>query len=388
MRHAHLPLALALAVLPVALVLQSRALAPVAAVALVATLPLAWRAGWRPGALPAPAWPALALLGWGAVSALWSPEPARALDTALRLAALVVLGGFAFAALGPPGRWRLGWFAAGGLLAGLVLAGFDDATGNAARAFVRGLPEAPAQLAFGLKNAMAGMALLAPLALAHPAVPRPWRWALAALLVVVALRLPGEAATLAAIAAALVALLAPCGLGVVIGVAAAGFVLAAPLLAGALLAPGLDAGGLPFSAAHRLVIWDFVAARVADSPWIGWGMEASRAIPGGTAAPDAETLARFNLSGEAWGRAQLLPLHPHNAALQIWLELGAVGAVLASWLLVALGRAARTAAGAACLAAGLVVAMLSYGAWQPWWVAGLVLAACCQPASSSESQYR
>ena len=53
-----------------------------------------------------------------------------------------------------------------------------------------------------------------------------------------------------------------------------------PMLLGPVLARGVPAAGIPPSAAHRLLIWDFVIARIADRPLLGWGMEASRVVPG------------------------------------------------------------------------------------------------------------
>lgn len=376
MTGAALPAALALAALPVALVLQSRLLAPVTLLALLAAVALGWRAGWRPRALPRLAWPALALMGWAAVSALWSPEPSRALDTAVRLAGMALLGCFAAQAIGTAprlARW-LAW----GLAAGLALAVLDGLTESAVRALVRGVPAGGETLHFGLKNAMAGMALLAPLAFAAPAMPMAARVALAGGTLGAALLLPGEAAklaTLAGIGAASLCALRPKLAGAAMGVGMALLALAAPLVATLLLGPGLELGQWPFSAAHRVVVWDFAAARIWEAPWLGWGMEASRAIPGGTEPADAATMARFGLSHPFFRNAQRLPLHPHNAALQTWLELGLVGAAILAWLFVELGRAARTPAACGALAAGFVVAMLSYGAWQHWWVAGLVLAA-------------
>ena len=382
MTRAALSLAIALALLPAALVLQSRILAPVALLALLAAVALGWRAGWRPHALPRLAWPALALLGWGALSALWSPEPMRALDTAARLAGLVVLGAFAAQAIGTAprlARW-LGW----GLAAGLALGVLDALTGSAVRALVRGVPPGGEVLGFGLKNAMAGMALLAPLAFAAPGLAWPARIALAAGTLGAAILLPGEAAKLAALAgigAAALCALRPRLTGPALGVGLAVLTVAAPVLAWGLLGPGLDLAHWPFSAAHRIVIWDFAAARIAEAPSLGWGMEASRAIPGGTGPVDAGTAARFGLSHPFFAHAQRLPLHPHNAALHAWLELGLVGAALLAWLVVELGRAARTPAACGALAAGAVIAMLSYGMWQHWWVAGLVLAAVVAAAT-------
>jgi O-antigen ligase len=77
-----------------------------------------------------------------------------------------------------------------------------------------------------------------------------------------------------------------------------------------------------------------------------------------------------------------LPLHPHDAALQVWLELGAVGvlpfvALLALlWYRVADAAWPRLygAAAAGSLAAALTIGFLSYGIWQEWWLGTLALA--------------
>ncbi len=104
----------------------------------------------------------------------------------------------------------------------------------------------------------------------------------------------------------------------------------------------------------RLDIWAFAAAMTTENPLRGWGLDASR----------------------SFGRA--IPLHPHNAALQVWLELGAPGAALfaalAGWIAASLAMVARThpsqaAAGAGAMTAYLVIGSLSFGVWQEWWVA-------------------
>lgn len=378
---------MALAIAPLAVVLQNRALAPIALLGLVSSLAVALRNGWRPDSLARPAVALLALLAWGAVSALWAPDAWRALDAALRLAGMTLLAGLVGAACADAPMPRLGRWVAWGLFVGLAAALLDAQTNHALRAGVRGLAEAPVQLGFGLKNAVSVLALLAPLAVGHAALPASSRLILAAGILAVAWLLPGESARLAAIAGLIAtgaALLMPRWIGPAIGIGSALLVLAAPLLVHFGFAGGVDASRLPFSASHRLLIWDFVAARIWESPWIGWGMDAARAIPGGGLPPDAAMLARFGLNAQAgqFASIQLLPLHPHNAALQIWLELGAVGAVLAGWLLVLLGFASRSGPAAGCLAAGLVTAMLSYGVWQYWWVAGLLLVAAFIPLLS------
>jgi O-antigen ligase len=79
---------------------------------------------------------------------------------------------------------------------------------------------------------------------------------------------------------------------------------------------------------------------------------------------------------------QLLPLHTHNAPVQVWLELGIFGALALAWLIAMLSwkgyAMARDRAGMAATAglsaAFFVVAVVSFGAWQSWWWAAMLLA--------------
>jgi exopolysaccharide production protein ExoQ len=73
--------------------------------------------------------------------------------------------------------------------------------------------------------------------------------------------------------------------------------------------------------------------------------------------------------------------HPHNAALQIWVELGLSGAALAAILTVVLFRAVGRAAPLlqpyllTWIAVVFGVGLVSHGAWQAWWVAGIAASA-------------
>ena len=149
----------------------------------------------------------------------------------------------------------------------------------------------------------------------------------------------------------------------------AGAVVAAILLAPAIAqSPPLESlaqrRDISVSIYHRAAIWEFVGDRIAEKPVLGWGMNASRSIPNG----------HTTISGGA----EKIPLHPHNFSLQLWLELGGVGAVLAS---VALGFLGLRCAGSrlrqsvlvATLATALFVASVGYGMWQGWWFATLWL---------------
>lgn len=107
----------------------------------------------------------------------------------------------------------------------------------------------------------------------------------------------------------------------------------------------------------RLDIWRFAGAKIMERPWQGWGVDASRVWPE-------------------------VELHPHNAALQLWLELGVPGAALGAlfwakvWARIAVAAADRTDAGvfAAVAVAYLSIGALSFGVWQEWWLALGVLA--------------
>lgn len=156
------------------------------------------------------------------------------------------------------------------------------------------------------------------------------------------------------------------------------------------LLPVLDATLLSwnindFTLRHRFAIWDFAATRTMEQPIFGWGLGSSRVVPG------AEGIAE-NLGS----RAEALPLHPHNALLQLWLELGIPGILLALIAVVAvLTKITRYISGRKELATALTVifsatliAELSFGIWQSWWLvflwvlAALTIAIAGGPAQS------
>jgi O-antigen ligase len=133
---------------------------------------------------------------------------------------------------------------------------------------------------------------------------------------------------------------------------------------------------------HRAEIWSFVAARIAERPILGWGLDSSRAIPGGK--------EKIEVTNER------LPLHPHNGILQLWLELGAIGAAIGAAIAMrAAWRAtdpdedpATRFAMAGSLAAALAVYATAYGAWQGWWMATLWLVAAFASASTRAGRPR
>jgi O-antigen ligase len=350
------------------LVLVPRGIAPLASVAGLFAAGLVLSAGrpvWRPG-LAAPAWLAAALVVWGCVSTLWSIGPLRSLDMTARLAGLFAAGmAMAMAADWVSAPRRLSSFLLGGFILGIAMAAIDLAShgalskpfsdrfyqpswlNQASVAFaILLLPASAALLARGRKTA----ALLFALAAAATICALSGTAAKVALVAGLAMALlcywrrPG-AARLAALAAILVIITAPLTFS--------------RLERGADLVETADA--IKLSAGHRLLIWSFVGDRIAEHPLTGWGLDSSRAIPGGKDPIQP---------GETW-----LPLHPHNAALQLWLELGAPGAVFFALLVGGLWRALAAAAwprlfaaaAGGSLASAFVATFATYGIWEEWW---------------------
>jgi O-antigen ligase len=125
----------------------------------------------------------------------------------------------------------------------------------------------------------------------------------------------------------------------------------------------------PSSWRHRLAVWHFVAERVAEKPVLGWGLDASRNLP--------------NADSPVYLERGLMPLHPHSAIFQVWVELGLPGAFLAGALIVLVLRGIEgvvddpraAATRLATFTTFLVLAVLSFGMWQNWWLATAWLAA-------------
>lgn len=337
--------------------------------------------------------PAALLAAWALTSALWAIDPAMALDRAGRFAFEVAAGAMLVAGaagLGPGARRRVGGALASGVATAGVVLVFESLSSGALWALL--------SEAFGLdpygpvryNRSATTLALFGwPAALALWLRGGGGRVAGAALALLVIAAVAGhysataKAAIPVAIAAGGLALLLPRRvIAGVVGASLAVGVLTAPVVS-SLLPSYRDLDGrlaVGASLGHRLDIWRFTAERIAERPVAGWGMEASRDIPGGQAP--AWVVPGDPASGVGETVAPLMPLHPHNGSLQVWLELGLVGAVLfAALLCVAVAGVARLPAGApaaaawATLAAGVTIAHSSYGVWQSWWVACLWLAA-------------
>jgi O-antigen ligase len=118
---------------------------------------------------------------------------------------------------------------------------------------------------------------------------------------------------------------------------------------------------LPMSYGRRAQMWNLSAELIAQNPLAGWGLGAGSIF---------DKVVRYQ--GLDWAEIQR---HPHAAPLHIWLETGAVGAVLASIAIIFAGGAAvstfgRHKAAASALVGGLtflaVQWALSHSAWRDW----------------------
>lgn len=109
---------------------------------------------------------------------------------------------------------------------------------------------------------------------------------------------------------------------------------------------------MPASWSARMTYWSSTLDWIREQPVRGWGLDASRVMGAG------------------------ISLHPHNGALQVWLELGLPGAVAAAafWGL-GIARLTREepdlemAGVAGSTVAFLLFAWVNYGLWQQWWLA-------------------
>lgn len=133
---------------------------------------------------------------------------------------------------------------------------------------------------------------------------------------------------------------------------------------------------------HRLYIWEFITQKIYEKPLYGWGFNSARFM----ATPQDVTL-------EGW---ELVPLHPHNGILQIWLELGGVGIFLfIAFILLSLKKELfknkdpfLASTFCASFASASIFFIVSFGTWQSWWIStlgflGITLSLCLQSSAVS-----
>lgn len=356
----------------------------------VTGLAIMYRHRTRPNALAVPILVLLVLLGgWALVSSLWAIDFRSAPIAALKFLGGVAAGWVLFGlACRLDNQDAQGVYRA--LVAGLALnfgiLAIDIATRGKISRLLVGMDYGSRREIFWFSRDVVVLVLLSwPLALMAWARGKPLLAAAPFMGTIAAAAYIGHDTALWATLTGLAAALAVNFLGRwaarAIGLAAASGILAAPFLVRTLFDPlrlGETMPFLPNSAVHRVYIWNFAYERISDHPWLGWGMDASPDVPGGM------EVVRVSDPVHTWGfLGQLMPLHPHNMPLQIWLELGMVGAVLTAILTgLILWRAvtpARPRESAAMITgqftATIVFMAASFGAWQSWWHGAVWIAA-------------
>ena len=169
-------------------------------------------------------------------------------------------------------------------------------------------------------------------------------------------------------------LLVPAKIGRLVSYSMVAVPLAMPVFVGLLggLLQILEPYGLKLvqssSSGLRLEIWKTTVNLIAERPFWGWGINSFEAV-----MPHAQSALIFkeNVEGNF--------THPHNAFLQVWLDLGLVGVLIVTALIAsvakAIDRMPQTLQPFAIVAllAVVIVSAISHAAWQGWWISSLVL---------------
>ncbi len=134
---------------------------------------------------------------------------------------------------------------------------------------------------------------------------------------------------------------------------------------------------------HRLFIWHSVAEQIFERFWTGFGFGSSRyrflSVRGEdiTITTGHEKLVLFSPEN---------CLHPHNFMLQIWLELGAIGVMLACIAWISYWNKQYDKSGSYTIAfwgSALCVAATGISIWQSWWLILIVVLATVYKLSNS-----
>ncbi len=114
---------------------------------------------------------------------------------------------------------------------------------------------------------------------------------------------------------------------------------------------------LPPSWHHRFEIWDYMSYRIFERPWFGWGLGSSH------------LLSYAQPHGMTYEYVRAAASHPHNAIIQLWVELGITGLILgASAAIALLQKASRFSSpiipfALGAWAASLCISSVAYSFW-------------------------
>jgi len=337
-----------------------------------------------------------ALVVWGAASVIWSLSPERSVSQAFKLllfaAGATVLVSLA-SGIDPAGRRQIERFLIIGFAIGISFVIFELLTSGFVHSALNGFyfnksagqEFSRAMNLFHLNRSSSVISLMVWVTII-PVWRRFGAFVSGALILISTYAIWGlqpSAPLIAIFASAGVFVLAwlfPRFVPVILGAMVFAFLLMFPILSVLEISISgfFDNAGLSdFSTNHRMAIWQFASDHAISRPFMGWGLDSSRLI-----GMD-QIVTLYDAPHVGFRDVDVLPLHPHNALLQAWLELGFVGATIVAGLFAAVilniaynvqGRIERAAAYAAFTAA-FVTAQLSFGSWQGWWLSTLALVA-------------
>lgn len=127
---------------------------------------------------------------------------------------------------------------------------------------------------------------------------------------------------------------------------------------------------------HRMLIWYNTSQKIIAHPFLGYGLGASRIFTG-----DYTELCFEDKNCQKTSvRAESMGIHPHNIALQLWLELGVLGGLLGGMLAAWFFRYCALYSDPRkrfCMVGFWTTTMLTFwvsvGAFQTWWLVSLFL---------------
>ncbi len=340
-----------------------------------------------------------ALAAWATASALWSILPQHSLFEGLRFLVLSAEGLIALGAaatLSAEQAKRLGLAAASGVVLAVLMLAIEGASDAGLSRLLYRIPPGMPVLFTRYDRGVTVLVLALFPALAGSRMRGWWGACLALAVTAAAWFMPSQAAEAALVAGLAAFALAYYMPRVTAAALAAGLIALAVYLPvatpsdQAVIALRHEAPWIKFSGIHRLLIWRFAADRIAERPLLGWGMDASRELPGGH-----EDFSKTLPEADIGMAMQAMPLHPHNAILQWQVELGLPGTLLGLaivlWGLWRAGFKAQLerrsrAAALAWSASALVVALLSFGIRQAWWLSCLWLTSTFIAGISSDER--
>ena len=161
-------------------------------------------------------------------------------------------------------------------------------------------------------------------------------------------------------------------------------ILTAPLIPGLFpnpLVPNKNLEWFSPSSAHRILIWKNTVIHIKQKVLLGSGLDATRGLY------SSKDRVQYNFPSSLSNKAayqimyEPIPLHPHNAVLQLWLELGAVGALIGLGILLTILRYIKhkillrldQALSFGMFTTTLSLACISFGIWQGWWLSSILL---------------